>query len=302
MTSEFFQRVHPLLLARGESEAKFVLSVADAVNATGESPIVIRGALDGPYCSAARTLPAQFTLRAGVDSTSHAFAMAIVPDPCFWTPALPFLYRLDLDVVIDGRATAVDAMVGFRRWECDRESFRLERKRVVLRGGLTTNADNGVLLSARAGEAALIVPDPSGTLCREASHHGVAIIADLRGLKTAAPARLQALAWHPSVLLALIDDVDWSNADLLPIVPVGCVVDRLSDAATWTERSWVRVIGVELDGSHRPPIWLASCGRPVIAIRRGVTYADFHDARAACDRLQADLAPQFDLAGYFVAP
>jgi hypothetical protein len=33
-----------------------------------------------------------------------------------------------------------------------------------------------------------------------------------------------------------------------------------------------------------------------------VAYADFDEARAACDRLQAELAPEFDLAGYFVAP
>jgi hypothetical protein len=38
----------------------------------------------------------------------------------------------------------------------------------------------------------------------------------------------------------------------------------------------------------------------VIAIREGGTYADLQTARLACDHLQAALAPEFDLAGYFV--
>jgi hypothetical protein len=59
------------------------------------------------------------------------------------------------------------------------------------------------------------------------------------------------------------------------------------------------VVAVELAAEERPPSWMASLGKPVIAIRRGGAYANLHEARAACDRLQAELAPEFDLAGYF---
>ena len=60
------------------------------------------------------------------------------------------------------------------------------------------------------------------------------------------------------------------------------------------------VIAVELAEGDRPPAWIAKVSKPVIAIRRGRVYADFFEARAACDRLQAELAPDFNLAGYFV--
>jgi hypothetical protein len=302
MTTEIFERVEPWCFTHGESEAKFVLSVAEPVNATGSSAVEIRGALDGPYCTTARTLPTQYALRAGVDSTAHAFAMAQVADPCFWTPALPFLYQLDLDVTLDSRETKIDAMVGLRRWACDGASFRLNRKRVVLRGAAAPQTGESTLGIARASEAVLIVRDPPDAFCREASRHGVALIADLRGCAAKTPARLKLLAWHPSVLVALVDDRDWSCSILSPIVPASCVVKATSDAATSADRPWARALTVELHAGERPPAWLAESGKPVIAIRRGVSYADFHEARAACDQLQADLAPEFDLAGYFVAP
>ena len=62
----------------------------------------------------------------------------------------------------------------------------------------------------------------------------------------------------------------------------------------------VGAIVAKLDDGERPPRWMATCGRPVVAIRRGAAYAGFEEARIACDRLQAELAPEFDLAGYFV--
>ena len=58
---------------------------------------------------------------------------------------------------------------------------------------------------------------------------------------------------------------------------------------------------LELQPGERPHAALAHCTLPVIAIRRGESYADFTTARAACDRLQAQLSPEFNLAGYFIA-
>jgi hypothetical protein len=302
MTTEFFQRVEPWCFAHGESEAKLLLSVADAAAATRDLPATIRGALDGPHCSAARTLAAQFAFRSGVDAAGRPTAMAHITDPCFWSPALPFLYRVDLEATLSGRAARVEAMVGLRRWECDGANFRLERKRVVLRGAAAPAIDESVLETARSSETTIIVPDPADAVCRAASRRGVALIADLRGLGAATPARLRTLAWHPAVLVAVLDDRDWTGARLLPIVPAACGFDETSDAAALAERPWARVVVVELHDRERPPGWLAACGKPVIAIRRGVAYADFHQARAACDRLQAELAPEFNLAGYVVAP
>ena len=129
----------------------------------------------------------------------------------------------------------------------------------------------------------------------------MALIADLRGIRQSLGVRLRQLAWHPSVLAVLADDAA-ELADAPPSLVLGCAVTATLPAAGDVIPKWAHVIAVELSAGERPPARLAHCGKPVIAVRRGASYADVHEARAACDRLQADLAPQFDLAGYFVAP
>jgi hypothetical protein len=56
---------------------------------------------------------------------------------------------------------------------------------------------------------------------------------------------------------------------------------------------------VELNPGDRPPAWLATCDKPVMAIRKNIA-SEIPTGRTGCDRLQAELAPKFDLAGYFV--
>jgi hypothetical protein len=257
------------------------------------SVVISSGVIDGPFCDYAKTLKS-------ISPVRTAEQAAIIVDPCFWTPALPFLYKLHLDVVVDGRSAELDATVGFKRWECARSSFRLERKRIVLRGAIATRQDDHDLDDARAAECALIVHRPSIEFCREASRRGVALIADYRGSNEIAFRSLPRLAWEPAVMAALVSrgDEGLSRPDWPHIAATVADTDDESRA----RRPWERILAVELGHGEHPPGWLAVCDKPVIAIRRGVTYADFHEARAACDRLQADLAPEFNLAGYFVTP
>ena len=91
----------------------------------------------------------------------------------------------------------------------------------------------------------------------------------------------------------------------LPGRAAGVLLAQQFDSLDWGDAnslaSGVAVIVAMLADGERPPAWMAACGRPIVAIRRGAAYADFEKARADCDRLQAALAPEFDLAGYFVA-
>jgi hypothetical protein len=76
-----------------EVEAKVLVRYRSA---EGE-PIVLRGALRGPYCERAHTLPAEFPFRQlpGV----QAAAEAVVTDPCLWSEELPHLYRAIVEAV-----------------------------------------------------------------------------------------------------------------------------------------------------------------------------------------------------------
>ena len=59
-------------------------------------PIVLRGTLRGPYCTNARTLPAEFKFH-DLGPQQTGLARAIIPDPCMWLPETPQLYQVDVE-------------------------------------------------------------------------------------------------------------------------------------------------------------------------------------------------------------
>jgi hypothetical protein len=67
----------------------------------------LTGFVKGPYCDRARTLPATFPLvdQGGSDPLE---AEAVVPDPCFWTAELPFVYEVAVP------ALGIVCRIGFR--------------------------------------------------------------------------------------------------------------------------------------------------------------------------------------------
>jgi hypothetical protein len=192
-----------------------------------------------------------------------------------------------------GRSSASVWPLGLRRVESRGGSLLVERRRTVLRGAALQSADEGLLRAARAAGAAIVLRHPQDAVLRQASEIGVDIVADMRG----AAAHAQALAWQPAVVLAIVDASQAANP--WPGV-AACQAVSAAEILAPTLAPWARVVAFELDPGERPPAWARDCGRPVVAIRRDQPYADMAAARAACDRLQAELAPEFDLAGYFV--
>jgi hypothetical protein len=293
--------VQQCLTVATDSEARLLLVDASA---GGHNVVSLHGTLDGPNCLHARTLPTVFRLHARRDPESGAAsAEVLVTDPCYWTPALPFLYTLIVELqMADGTEMTVSHPLALRRWCADGPNLRLERKRVVLRGAEMRRPEAGVLPTAHGVETALLVRQPDLAFCREANRQGVAIIADFRSMSGDALSALRACAWQPSVMMALVDDAAGEKLGRLAAPLLAAVVRRTDNDTAAVDRPWADVIAVEVAVDERPPAWLATCGKPVVAIRRGATYAAVYGARAACDRLQGDLAPEFNLAGYFVAP
>ncbi|MCH8839863.1 MAG: hypothetical protein IH831_04155 [Planctomycetes bacterium] len=246
-----------------------------------------QGQLRGPHCERAHTLPATF-------QTSHREPLLVI-DPCYWTPQLPMLYDVELALELaDGTTAAWKHTVGLRRWEIDGRNLLQERKRIVLRGAVTTNFRAEDLSAAVAAEVALVVRDPSEAFLQRASELGVPLVIDLRGHEGNLSPKLLSYAWQPAVALVLLD----TGVPHKPhAIKTGCVVQS---ACVFAEAPWADIIAIELSETERPPDWAATCDKPVIAIRRQGAYAELSQARHGCDRLQAELAPQFDLAGYFV--
>ncbi len=114
----------------------------------------ITGQLTGPECEFAKTLPARipFSPLAG----NRGISEAIIPDPCFWTPELPFLYRAQLDVGGD----RTERIIGIRRFGVRDRHLHFDGKRFVLRA-VRTHQFEIASKFARETWTALIVENPS---------------------------------------------------------------------------------------------------------------------------------------------
>ena len=88
----------------------------------------LSGTLDGPTCQYANTLPAtsQFVDRG---PGGPPLAEAIVPEPCFWTPEMPHLYRARLQLRANGKVLRrPSGCSAFDHWEPRRVRLRLDGK------------------------------------------------------------------------------------------------------------------------------------------------------------------------------
>ncbi len=276
------------------------------VQACSESNVVeIRGRLRGPFSEFARTLPAEFVLQsAPSQSNAVALASTMVPDPCFWTPELPMQYQLDLEIIDDqGRLSKTSRWVGLRRWSADGCHLRLERRRTVLRAVRDEQISVEQLPATRSACIALLVSQPSESLCAAACEQGVPLIADLTQSGKNLFSELAKLDWFPAVMMVLVEAKQLHQIRRSQSPPHQLLLAHqlgVGAKPTAVEMSACDALAVVLTDNERPPDWLATCEKPVVAIRRGKTYADWTAARHGCDVLQAELAPQFDLAGYFV--
>ncbi|MAT70172.1 MAG: hypothetical protein CMJ58_11700 [Planctomycetaceae bacterium] len=274
---------------------------------TGGEPTHPAGVIRGPFCQFARTLPANFPLQPLPPLAGRPpAAAATIVDPCYWTPELPFEYELQCE------GDAPPQRFAFRRWYAVGAAFQLSGKRTVLRGAAVSSAfaresEDAIaelLQTARDTESALVVPRPPLAFCEQASREGVALVVDLRSDSEAVAHTVPTNLIHCGAVFAAIvtaaqldDTVDQLRRNGVSIVLTCSVADDPPGAEALARCD---ALAVELQADEAPPAWLAELSRPVFAIRRGAAAPTMAAARAAADQLQADLAPQFDLAGYFV--
>jgi hypothetical protein len=274
------------ILLRSASDSRAVVEVK------GISPGEIAKlsvTLRGPTCAYARTLPADYT---AVTHAENAGVEILLPDPCYWTPGLPFLYELQMG--------GEQRPIGLRRLTARRESLYWEGERIVLRGCRIGDVNRAIVPEVRMAEVALLISTPSDEQCDTADLHGLPLVADLRGSDVAV-GDFARLAGRPSVAIMLLKGSQRLPSEWRQRPPGSLLAAAISpDDDRSALAPWCDVVVAEVGPGQRPAAWLVNCGKPVMAIRCGETYADLAQARAACDRLQAELAPEFDLAGYFV--
>lgn len=274
-----------------ESSVRVTLVASGGVDLTGAWEVY------GPRCEYSRTLASTFRGRL----TSEGNIEFLVTEPCYWSSELPFLYDVAFD---SGNKQVANMTLGLRRLSPHRQSLYRDARRIVFRGMATDSPVASKLEEARRAEAALLSRNPSEDECALADRWGVDILADLRYCN-AEIEYVSMLTNHPCIAAIIVDGNQLLPCEIERLPPdalLGLAVYADGGAASDGQGipAWCRMILADLKSQERPPAWMAACGRPVVARRRGAAYADIEQARAACDRLQAELAPEFDLAGYFV--
>lgn len=81
----------------------------------GPETVELNGAIRGPFCDKATTLPADFPFRR-IDEKDPEAVSALVTEPCLWSPELPQLYRVDVKATQGERTIAeYHGTIGLRR-------------------------------------------------------------------------------------------------------------------------------------------------------------------------------------------
>ena len=271
-----------------DSSVRVTLVGAEGVDLTGAWELY------GPKCEYARTLASTFRGRA-LDDGNVQF---LVTEPCYWSPAMPFLY--------EARRSEGDGQThsfGLRQLISHGRNLRLGGERVVLRGAACRSLDEDAAKRAHAAESALFLTSADERELAAASRLGTLVLLPANEFERDLATLLAEQSWQPAAA-ALVLYREQLHAALVSRLPrCGILFGQRFDSRAWDDSNNI-VPGTDfivamLEEGEIPPEWMSACNRPVVAVRQGAAYADFRQAREACDRLQAELAPAFDLGGYF---
>jgi len=272
----------------------------------------LEGVLEGPYRRRDVTLPMQARLEPLADpSGTRPVSRVVLTEPAFWSPESPNLYRASVHLESpEGSPIAVETRVGLRRLGVRGRSFWLDGRRWVPRAvALAGGVD-----AASAAATGLVTAVPDESLLSTADDRGVAVVVLLEPSDVTA-GRIGVLARHPSAVMAIVVGCDQPAVLADAVAAVQRVKGTLQVGIVVPGAIPITGPGVGFDfvavglADDQPPheAWrtLPSC--PLVAWRRTPVVGPT-SARAACDRLQRDLAawrvagggPSWDWAGYLV--
>ncbi len=278
----------------------------------------LTGELIGPECRFAQTLSARIPFQDRGPGES-LIAEAVVPDPCFWTPELPMLYKARIErkgpevigrvpgieeheVVVTGRAPEQESFTTFEKWLGIRRlgtrgrSLILDTERWVPRGIWLDRIGRDDLKAAREADVVLCGPPPDDEICLKASRHGVPLLIELSAPPERLADEVRRLGQWPAVFLVVLEPeaaidaaIRGSARNLL--FAAKFATDKPIVPPPWAQLLFCNVTAESASRVRDVPL-------PILARRRASI--DIRAARAACDRLQYDLAPAGDFAGYLV--
>ena len=273
----------------------------------------ISGRIIGPECRFAKTLPATIPFANRGSGPGGLLLEATIPDPCFWTPELPFLYRVTIQIRGETGEFNIQRWLGIRRLGAIGRSLYLDGKRWVARGVCRVQVTVADLPPARAASAALFLPPPDDAFCLEASRLGVPLFvhvaASLRDAQTESrrdsstclASVIRRLGQWPAVFAVVFDPALRIGKELRAAARNTLFAARIeAESANGALPDWAQLAVCDCEVLKPIATTASDWNVPIVAVRRLPKPIGTADSRAACDRLQFDLAPIGDFAGYFV--
>lgn len=297
---------------QGEAAARVYVVAAPPAEMGPEELAGLRlsGRIVGPTCRYSSTLQATIPLKhRGLTRWGDRTALvaeAVVPDPCYWSPDLPFLYRAVGEVTeapTSPSASAFDQPFGIR-------SLGTLAKRLTFNGRpwvprivhRVEVVDAPPSAAWRDAAAVMLVDLPDDELCRELSEAGVLLMTTVEGDRATVLAELSRLGRYPAVGIVIVKSPDVTVRELRTAAQNTLLArfsDRKFDAAIGDEVD-VLLAMVLADGSEWGLKWAVASELPILVMRPLDRIVPLSEARAACDALQRDLAGKYDVAGYIV--
>jgi hypothetical protein len=262
--------------------------------------LTLTGFVRGPRCLHAETLPltAKFV---DLGPGPTLLASALVPEPCFWSPDLPAIYDVTVNLALGTEIIATERReIGLRSFGALGQHFVLAGRRWVLRG---VKASSTVATLPRAwheASAAFIGERSGDAQLAEASQFGALSVEHIGGSVAQITSSLRQLALHPAVTFAVIDG--HLPADFKPtaIAPNILLAQKRQKSEPFTTQPWAQAIWADAEDAPALDSMLRATDRPIVAVRYLTSPVPLDQARAACDLLQRDLAPIGQFAGYNV--
>jgi hypothetical protein len=266
----------------------------------------LTGSVVGPTCEQSHTLTATIPFaarRAAViaDEMPPLLAEAIVPDPCFWSGELPFLYQAKLELRHGNELLANEQRpFGIRPLGALRRRLIFDGRPWVPRAVQAGELPEAPLVDWREADLAMYVEKPTEELCSNASRLGVVLIVEAWGDATSLIEQVQWLAKWPAVCIAVLRSerpldrpIRWSCPNLLLAAHCG-----VGDAVSVPD--WADLIVCEDASADELAVRTQGVAKPVLALRHAGWRDQPSDARRECDHLQRDLAGRGEFAGYVV--
>ena len=191
---------------------------------------------------------------------------------------------------------AIEKWFGIRRLGTKGRSLVLETRRWVPRGICLARITADDLNAARDAGAVLVGPPPEEEICLEASRHGVPLIIEIGNSGNLLNEARRLAPW-PAVFLLLFEPDALVDASIRAAAR-NVLFAVKSAAGEISVPPWAQAILCDADPDGGTQV--ADCQLPVFVRRRLSSAADIRVARSACDRLQYDMVPNGDFAGYLV--